>query len=92
MGKNNLTWLYFQGNKATGNWLMKPLGSEVAWDQREGKGSGGDKKQGKTTPSYYFFHLCGLFCPPFTLTVEPGPKLVLKNPISSYGAPNACKL
>ena len=49
MGKSDLRWLYSQGNKATGNWLMKPPGSEVAWDQREGKRSRGDKKQGETT-------------------------------------------
>ena len=55
MGKSNLRWLYSQGNKATGNWLMKPLGSEVAWEQREGKGSRGDKRQGETTPNLLFF-------------------------------------
>ena len=93
MGKSNLRWLYSQGNEATGSWLMKPLGSEVAWDQREGKGSRGDKKQGETTPNLFIFFLPSpIFCWPFTHTVEPGPKLVLKNPISSYGAPNACKL
>ena len=55
MGKSNLRWLYSRGNKATGNWLMKPLGSEVAWDQREGKGSRGDKKQGETSPNLLLF-------------------------------------
>ena len=65
---------------------MKPPGSEVAWDQREGKRSRGDKKQGETTANlfvYFFFCLRRFFRSPFTLTVEPGPKLVLKNPISS---------
>ena len=53
MGKSNLGWLYSQGNKATGNWLLKPPGSEVAWDQREGKRSRGDKKQGETTANLF---------------------------------------
>ena len=43
---------------------MKPLGSEVAWDQREGKGSRGDKNQGETTPNlliFFFFASADFF-------------------------------
>ena len=40
---------------------MKPLGSEVAWDQREGKGQGETKNRVKQPPVIIFFAFADCF-------------------------------